>query len=175
MISLNLLSPQQKEALRMRVYCALVSRLAAAGIMLAILLTAALVAVKIGLTRQLQTAQGRQLLSNEYGTANQDTLAINAATSRIGKLQDASVALSPIMHDLLGRVPDGVQLSVISIDARSRAFSVSGLAATRDQLLRFEESLRGSPYLAKLDNPLNNLFQKNDVRFTMTATLTSKP
>ena len=171
MINLNLLSPQQKEALQTQVFCALVERFTAVVVFLTILLTLTFIGVKIGLADQLKVIESGQLLSNEYTSTNADTRDINAAGRRLEQLQNASVALSPIVQDLLVRVPKGVQLSSLNLDARSQGFSVSGVADTRDKLLEFEESLRGSPYLANVENPLNNLFQKTNANFTMTAAL----
>jgi Tfp pilus assembly protein PilN len=171
MISLNLLSPQQKEALKTLVFCVLVERFTAGVVVLAGVLTIALISVKIGLADQLHVIEARQLLSSEYSSTNQDTRNINAIAARVDKIQGASIALSPVIQDLLSRVPDGVQVSVLSLEAESLGFSVSGVAATRDELLAFETALRGSPYLTKVDNPLNNLFEKTDAHFTMTAAL----
>lgn len=171
MINLNLLSPQQKEALQTRVFGALLERFTGAVVILTFLLTFTFIGIKIGLANQLKVIESSQLLSSEYASTNADTSDINNAGRRLDQLLNASVALSPIVQDFLGRVPDGVQISDLSLDAQSKGFSVSGLADTRDNLLKFEESLRGSPYLTKVENPLNNLFQKTDANFTMTATL----
>jgi Tfp pilus assembly protein PilN len=149
----------------------LVERFMGTLVLLTVFLTLTLVGVKIGLADQLKVIESGQPLSNEYATANADTRDINNMGRRLDQLQGASVAFSPGIHDLLARVPEGVQISGMSFDARGHAFSVSGLADTRDNLLKFEESLRGSPYLTNVENPLNNLFQKTDANFTMTAAL----
>ena len=90
----------------------------------------------------------------------------------IGSLQKAagnpSGALS--LFDLFTSSPSGVVVSSFSIDKKA-VVSLAGNAATRKDLLIFEQYLRDSARFQDITSPLTNIIQEKNIIFTFKATL----
>ncbi|WKZ29564.1 MAG: PilN domain-containing protein [Patescibacteria group bacterium] len=165
MITLNLLPPPLKAALRRRaIYAALEQVMIAA---FGLLLTACvlLLLVRIRLLRVLNDVQGRQILSAEYLSVNKDIRALNAQIGRIELLQKMQISPTALLLDIGQRTPEGVRLSSIDFDVSSESLRLSGRAQRREDLLAYESAIKASPFVKSLDSPISNLFQKSDINF----------
>lgn len=175
MISLNLLSPTQKAALEARIVYALLERMMIVIVSSTLVVTIVLLVVKTELTKRLSDAEARRTLSSEYVSVNKETSQLNQSAARIGKISSFAKPVTPLIFDIVKRVPTGIHLSSVSYDVKSASMSINGNADTRARLLEFSEALRGSPYVQKVDSPISNLFQKTDVSFNLQAIIAPKP
>lgn len=165
MIGLNLLSPNQKEALRARVIYAMIERLMIAFVSSLLIASIALLLIKIELTQNLSHVQTRQILSSEYVTVNNDIRQLNQQIGRIETLQRLAVSPSELLRDMALRTPPGVRVSGLDFDVKTQSMRLNGTAGDRDDLLAYEEAMRASPYVKSLQSPISNLFQKTDINF----------
>lgn len=165
MISLNLLSPNQKEALRARVVYAMLERLMIAFVSTTLLASILLLLVKIELTKALGDVQTRQILSSEYITVNNDIRQLNQQITRVEAFQKLAISPSELLRDLATRTPEGVRVTGLDFDVKTESMRINGTAAGRDDLLKYEEAVRASPFVATLQSPISNLFQKTDISF----------
>jgi len=166
MISLNLLSPEQKKGLRARMIYALIERLCIILVVATLLSTIAVLQIRIQLIKDLHTVQDRQLLTANYVRANKDISQLNEQIARIEKLQKLAISPSALLLDLTERTPPGVTIAGLDFDATSGSMRMSGTAAMREDLLAFEANLKESPFVKKLDSPISNLFEKADISYT---------
>src|SRR5512147_203981 len=111
MIALNLLSPEQKEALRSRVVYAMIERLMIALVSSLLTASIALLLIKIELTQNLSQVQTRQILSSEYVTVNNDIRQLNQQIGRVESLQKLAVSPSSVLRDVAERTPPGVKIT----------------------------------------------------------------
>lgn len=165
MIGLNLLSPNQKEALRARVIYAMIERLMIAFVSSMLIASIALLLIKIELTKGLGEVQTRQILSAEYVTVNNDIRQLNQQIVRVEALQHMSVSPSELLRDLAARTPKGVRVTGMDFDVKSQSMRLNGTANGRDDLLAYEGAMRSSPFVKSLQSPISNLFQKTDINF----------
>lgn len=165
MIGLNLLSTNQKEALRARVIYAMIERLMIAFVTSTLVASIALLLIKIELTKNLSHVQTRQILSAEYVTVNNDIRQLNQQIGRIEALQRLAVSPSELLRDVAARTPDGVRVTGMDFDVKTGSMRLNGTANGRDDLLAYEESVRSSPFVKSLQSPISNLFQKADINF----------
>ena len=165
MIALNLLSPDQKEALRARVIYAMIERLMIAFVTSTLLASILLLLVKIELTSALAGVQTRQILSSEYVTVNNDIRQLNQQIGRVEALQKMAVSPSELLRDVASRTPEGVQVTGLDFDVKTKSMRLNGTAAAREDLLAYEEAMRASPFVDDLKSPISNLFQKTDINF----------
>ena len=165
MITLNLLSPDQKKALRARVTYAMIERLMIATIGTLLVACILLLLIKIQLTQNLGEVQARQILSAEYVTANNAIRQLNTLINRVDTLQKLAVSPSSLLLDIARRTPSGVTVTSLDFDVKSESMRLNGIAATRDDLLAYETAVRESPFVKKLDSPISNLFQKTNIAF----------
>lgn len=167
MITLNLLSPHHKSALRARIIYAMIERLMIIFVVATLTVTISLLVIKGALTRNLSSALSRQILSTEYASTNSETKRLNLAIGRIELLQQAVMPISALNEDIIGRTIAGVALSRIDYDVKSSTLRLDGDSDTRDHLLAYEEALRASPYVKSVESPISNLFQKADIHFSI--------
>lgn len=165
MITLNLLSPTQKEALRARVIFAMTERLMIVLISVMLLGCIFLLLLKIELTKTLAEVQARQVLTSDYARANNDIRSLNRQVVRVEALQKLALSPSSLFRDLAIRTPQGVAITSLDLDMKSGSMRLNGIAARRDGLLAFEAALKQSPYVKSLESPISNLFQKNAINF----------
>jgi len=165
MIALNLLSPNQKAALRARVVYAMIERLMIAFVSSILIASIMLLLIKIELTKNLSQVQTRQILSAEYVTVNNDIRQLNQQIARVETLQKMAVSPSELLRDVAARTPPGVRVTGLDFDVKTKSMRLNGTAAGRDDLLAYEESVRTSPFVKSLQSPISNLFQKTDINF----------
>lgn len=165
MITLNLLSPSQKEALRLRVLFAMIERLM-------IVLVGALLAggvlllfLKTELGKNLEEVQKREVLTADYAKANSDIRLLNQQLARVDALQKLALSPSSLLRDLAARTPAGVSITSLDFDIKTGSMRLNGVAARREDLLSFEAAMKKSPFVKSLQSPISNLFQKTDITF----------
>ena len=165
MIGLNLLSPAQKQALRARVIYAMIERLMIAFVTSLLVASILLLLIKIELTQNLGGVQTRQILSSEYVTVNNDIRQLNQQINRVESLQKLAISPSSLLRDVAERTPPGVRVTGMDFDVKSQSMRLNGTAVGREDLLKYEEAMRTSPFVKSLQSPISNLFQKTDINF----------
>jgi len=165
MITLNLLSPAQKEALRSRVVFAMLERLMISMVGVMLVASILLLLIKIELIKNLAEVQTRQVLTADYAKANNDIRLLNQQITRIDALQKMAISPSSLLRDLAARAPAGITVSSLDFDVKSGSMRLNGAAARREDLLAFETAMKQSPFVKSLESPISNLFQKTDISF----------
>lgn len=165
MIALNLLSPEQKAALRARVIYAMIERLMIAFVSSMLIASIMLLLVKIELTKNLDQVETRQILSAEYVTVNSNIRQLNQQIGRIETLQKMAISPSALLRDIATRTPPGVRVTGMDFDIKSQSMRLNGVAKERGALLQYEAAVRESPFVKTLQSPISNLFQKADINF----------
>ena len=171
MIRLNLLSPAQKDALRLRVLYALIERLIVTLVFFAFLSGILLILTKIQLSKNLTEIESRQILTAEYVSVNDNVKALEQQIARIESLQRMATSPSSLIRDIAERTPAGIAIASLRFDIPSASLEMTGVAARRDDLLSYETTLKESPFIKQLDSPISNLLRKTDVDFQFTIHL----
>lgn len=174
MIALNLLSPEQKSALRSRIVYSMIERLMTAAVVAVAVSAVLLQVVRMGLERALAQVQARQLLSSQYVSVNDDVRKLNSSLGRIETLQKMAVSPSSLLQEVARLTPEGVAVTGLDVDVRAGTLRLLGIAARREDLLAYEAALRSSPFVTALDSPISNLFLKADISFELRITLNAE-
>jgi len=149
MISLNLLSPAQKEALEARIVYALLERLMILIVASMLVATIVLLGVKIELTQAPLGHRGaaeRSLPSTSRST--RDGLAQSGGRAH-RQDQTYAVPVTPMFFDLFKRVPSGLQLNSLSFDAKERRDEHQRPRRHPRPPAGLHRSAQGSPYVKK--------------------------
>jgi hypothetical protein len=171
MISLNLLSPKQKETLKVRVLTALIERSLISLFAVALSLAVILLLIRIELTQELTRIQSQETLSSQYAAVNNKIRTINGAVARLDRVQQGFVPISRLYADIIGRMPIGVTLDGIKVDMGTKIADIQGNAALREDLIAFEAALKDSPFVAGVESPIANLFSRKELSFRLTLTI----
>lgn len=97
---------------------------------------------------------------------------VNATLTQIDALQQLYTLWTPILIPLSAALPPGVILDGLTLDATTAAYHLSGRASTRAELLALKNNLQTLPFIAAVTIPLSQLTEKENVTFSITASLT---
>ncbi len=171
-INLNLLPPEKKKILT-HIYLVLYSRflieiLLFYSLIVAISLIFANQYLRANLSiNQIKTAAA----DGVYARMNKEIKNVNQQLKNIDAVQSSFVAWSPLMADLLKTVPPAISLSGLDFNKDRDEMMIQGTAKTRDELLTFKERLMALNWIKKLEIPVSSLTTKENVNFTINATL----
>ena len=97
-------------------------------------------------------------------------LGINEAVSTIGKIENNHLYFSQLFRILDVVQPKEVFLRQMT--SKDRKIMLSGIAGTREDLLLFEQQLKSSACVEKVDVPLSNLFSQKNLEFQIEFSIT---
>ncbi len=124
--------------------------------------------------RELQHSLSIQQETTKRINTNQISATVSSIKTTITSLRQASDnpnnALS--MFDLLVTQQSGITISGFTIDQKATV-TITGRAATRNDLLAFEQHLRDSSRFQDLASPLANIIQETNITFNFQGTLKS--
>ena len=122
--------------------------------------------------RELGRALSIQQQAAQRINANQISQVAAQIQTMIGLLRQTadrpSGALS--VFDLFTAPQSGIVITAFSVD-KNAIVSLAGNAATRNNLLIFEQYLRDSSRFQDITSPLTNIIQEKNIMFTFKATL----
>lgn len=111
-------------------------------------------------------------INNEHAEEIRDIMRINQLISNTQTIQKDYTLWSPIVHDMLKATTyEGVTLSTLTFDKTHKTLTVIGSAQTRELFLAFEKQLSETPALSNIATPISSLTQKENIPFSITATL----
>lgn len=170
MITINLLSPNQKKELKIkRVYVAIKE------LIILVLLFTLIIAIMLLISKYVLDNRLAKLIErNAYTIAsNRDVVnkisALNAKIKTIDKIQRDFKIWSEFFALLTNLTPANVSYDLIRIKSDEATIELRGLAKTRDDLTKLKDNLTGSSVLTDINLPLKNLLAKENNEFTITA------
>ncbi|MBI4120349.1 MAG: PilN domain-containing protein [Parcubacteria group bacterium] len=171
---INLLPPTRK----LVVYKDLLFRQIRLLIWLAVIIIAALAIFNLNSliflkiqAREVDRALSLENLNSETREAQelkQEVKGLNALLTRYSTLKSGQTGAVAALLELNKLVPSGVSLQVLSFDNASRRIIVSGVAASRGDIMVFESRLKESVLFEKLNSPLSNFLESANANFSFT-------
>lgn len=146
--------------------------------LLELFLVGILVAVYFILSSQLKAVESTQAAGSRgpgmeeilLGRYEDKFRGINEAIDTVGRIEAGHLYFSQVFRLLDRAEPEGVTLDKIT--TTDRMVTLAGMAETREALLLFEERLKASDCIEKVETPLSNLFSEKDVEFQIDFTVT---
>lgn len=172
MISLNLLSPDQKKDLKTkRIYMA-IKELVMLALLFAALIGMLLVLAKYFLEEQLVNLIEKNAadIRNSQEINNQ-ILAINKKLSTAKDIQDDFKKWSYLIKQVTELTPAGIYYNNYEIYHREKQLVLTGVAPNRQTLLSLQQALEASPLFASVQLPLSDLIEKENNNFTVKAAI----
>lgn len=163
-ITLNLLPPSRKSALRTDFVFAYVQTALIAMCLIAFFAAGTLAGVRMLVGNVLDDLTARSSSSSQEHTAlTTEVRAINGYLARIDGL-DADVPWSTVIRSITELAPAGVRLNSIHA-AADGSIDVAGIAATREDMLAMRERIESSALFEQVSSPLSNILQQKEVSF----------
>ncbi len=109
--------------------------------------------------------------SRQHGEHNHEIKRINALVKNTDKIQSGYTEWTATLLAVSQTVPPPVTLSGMTLDAKRRLYTFTGMAPTRDDLFAFKTNLEALPAVERVDIPLSQLTVKEQIPFSFTVTL----
>lgn len=172
MLSLNLLSMEQKKEIRWRRINSLLKQVTFILLVLSIILSILLIGAKRILKNNFE--QVVQKDNNIFGF-NLEINKINESATFLDQIQKDYINWSEVLVELSLKTPNSIQLTAAQIDKEENNITINGWAAQRDDFLKFKDNLNQSSLFKNIDFPIQNIAEKEDVSFTIKAELNMEP
>ena|GEM_PF-3612254 len=168
---MNLLTPALHRRARTAVALAALRSIGAVllcyGIAAAIVLIIGRAVVEWNFARVVERST---LVLRTANVASREAQATNEMLLTVETLQQTFTPWSVVLAAITERAPAGITLTAATITAEG-ALHMEGRAATRDDLLTFQERLRTVPYLTEVTVPFSNLLLRERIVFSMDASV----
>jgi Tfp pilus assembly protein PilN len=110
--------------------------------------------------------------TNRQLPITQETKLINSWLAVVKKNTSLDYPWPDVLYDINQAGLPGIHFQALSLSLATRQFSLSGHANTRTSLLEFEQNLTKLSTLSDVNAPIANLLKRENLDFTITATLT---
>lgn len=116
-------------------------------------------------------AESAIAINREYYSYNQDTKKINDLIKNINLANQNFAPVTPKLKELINSLPNDVKINYIQLDRHAQTLTITGIAATRSALIRYQDILNKISWITQVETPVSQLFQKGDINFEFKAKL----
>jgi len=116
-------------------------------------------------------AESAAAINREYYAHNQDAKKINDLIKNINLASQNFAPISPKLKELINSLPNDVKLNYIQLDRQAQTLTITGMATTRAALLGYQDILNKISWITRMETPISQLFQKNNINFEFKAQL----
>ena len=164
-VSLNLLPPNKKAALRTGFVFAYIQTMLFILFLVIAFASGTLLAVRLMFKSTYDDLAKRSGDgAAETNTIATDIKAINDYLKRIDAFNERTTHWSQVFGTLTQLVPEGVRLVDVRVDKQGKLM-LSGIARERQDVLTLQSRLEQSTMFKDVRAPLSNILQQKDVRF----------
>ncbi len=164
MITLNLISPEQKSFLKIKQLSLFLRNLTAAILTFIIIISIVLVLTN----NSLDLAYNLYKNTPDIFTASsKNATEINKKLKSISTVQNQHTVWSKILISLLNLIPNNIELKNFKIDKTTQVVVIEGTAKTRNDYLNLITALQNSKNIKDLKSPLENLLSKENINFSL--------
>jgi Tfp pilus assembly protein PilN len=168
MITLNLIPPIKKHELRLAQLYLVIKNLIIFTLFITVIVGIVLLASKMILQNHFNKMVAESTLTTKYANIfNKDIKEFNRQLNTVETIQKDHVAWTNFFIKFSPLVPDDIGIYNLSLDKDK--IVLTGLAKTRDQLLKFKENLENSSLFSEVITPLEDLLKKENVDFHIKA------
>ncbi|HBT92253.1 MAG TPA: hypothetical protein DEA87_02135 [Candidatus Veblenbacteria bacterium] len=169
-ITLNLLSPTQKEYLRYERAYLQIRTVMWLMLTFTVIISGLLLVARLMLQDNYATVLTTTTLVNDKNKSiDRDIGSLNKSLKEVESIQADFIKWSKIIIDINKAIPDNVELSYLNLEQKTRLFNLNGKALNRDDFLALKANLEALSYFEELSSPLTNLLLREDVNFEFTG------
>lgn len=172
MISLNLNSPYQKKEIKFdRFYHLLKNSFGLIGVILIISSIILLIARNTLENNFNSIVAETSLVQQQIRGSNQKISDVNRQLKSFYSTQKDFIPWSNVMVYLTKLVPSNIKINLFTINpadvknSEQWTISIKGTAKTRDDFLAFQDKLKKSTLFDKVETPIDNITQKENIDF----------
>ena len=174
MLTLNLVSAEQKKEIKLRHLYGFIKKISLTLIVIAIVIAIILLVAKIVLQLKFNNiVEQTTLVTKNNQGYNSKVREINGKLGFIAKIQDEYIPWSNLIKKLAAITPADINFSYLKLDAQDKTISLKGKAKFRDSLLDFKDEMAANPVFQDIGFPIKNILEKANIDFEINAKLDS--
>ncbi|MFZ5559199.1 MAG: PilN domain-containing protein [Patescibacteria group bacterium] len=177
MIRTNLLPPEQKERLKLRIsYQNIIS----SGFILFLLILLLVIILAGFLTflyfnywdieNKIAIEQSKVIQTETIKGMEKKIKDLNKELVELKRIQDKRSNIYQILDNISRNLLIGVKVYTLEMDGDSKLVSVTGFSSTRENLLAIKKALEDNPNYKNIDFPLSNLANPQNINFRFSFT-----
>jgi len=172
MIALNLIPPKQKQEIKLRQFYIIIKNLTYVFLLFTIFIAVILMSAKAILQNNFNRIVADSTLVTRYGPIfNNEIDEFNKQLTVVSDIQANYISWSGFINELILHMPENTFIYSLGIDKINQQLTISGLSRTRDDLLKFKESLENFDLISGVDIPLESLLNKENINFEIKTTI----
>ena len=173
MLTINLLPEELKKELKFLKLYNVVNKMITLIILLTFFLTAFVVYGKFLLKTQTDVFSGSLSMIENKDTEVSRIDEIEKEIAQVKSIQGSEVKWAKTIEALITTMNSDIVISSMKIDKDLNQVSISGTAKTREALLALKKTLESNENYPKLDFPIRNLSERQNINFDIKMNLKS--
>ncbi|MDD4900700.1 MAG: hypothetical protein PHS62_01140 [Patescibacteria group bacterium] len=172
MLTLNLVSTEQKKETKLRHIYGLIKTANLTLMIMVIVAAVILLAAKIVLQAKFNdVVEQTTLVTKTNQGYNNKVREINSQLNFVEKIQNDFIAWSDLLKNLTETVPGDVKFYYVKMNSQDQTVKIKGRAGLRSGLLSFKDKMEAAPYFKNIEFPIKNILEKENVDFEISAQL----
>lgn len=164
MITLNLISPEQKKILKIKQFFLLLRNLISLILFFTLIISIILILTHHYLSVDAAFNQNPYI---NLTYTEKDIQEINNQLKYFVDIQTSHIFWPEIIIPLVDLIPDNVEIKNLEIDGPRQLVKLQGIAKTRNDYLALINALETEPKIKDLKSPLENLLSKENINFNL--------
>lgn len=171
-IRLNLLSPQKKNHLKRMALFIFFKNILETSLIIVLISAVALVGGRWFLQNYFNDLTEKMVaVSNQKSDVNQRIKHANTVLRDISLMQREYTPWTPTIQQVAEATPEQVMMQSIVLEQETHTLTFAGTAKTRTDLLEFQKNLQALPFIGKVELPLSQLTEKEQIPFIIKASI----
>jgi len=170
MITLNLISPEQKKELGLRRFYILIKNLTIIFLLFTTILAIIMLIAKMIIQNNFNKVVNDYSLTTRYSRiVNYEMENFDKQLNFIVNVQNDYIPWTNFIASFINSVPPEINLYSVDLGKTDSQMKINGFAQNRDDLLKFKGNLENLPLLSEINVPMGNLLKKESIEFEIEA------
>ncbi len=168
MITLNLLSAEYKEKIKLRKIYRQINNFLSLILIFLILASIILLVAKIVLQNNFnELVSINNLVKQNKPAVSEEAKKLNIEIKAANQIQKRFIPWPKIISNFTNAVPDNLEIRSLKIEPAG--WLITGEVKNRETLLKFEDDLNKLGYFKTIKSPITNLLKKENIDFELEA------
>lgn len=164
MITLNLISPEQKNLLKIKQLYIFLRNLSGAFLAFVTIIATILILCNYTLSLKYDLNQNDK---SGLTIEEKNVQELNKKIKNVNTVQNQYTVWSTIIVSILNLIPPNIELKNFEIDKTAQVVKIDGTAKTRNDYLNLITALENSKKFNNIKSPLENLLSKENINFSL--------
>lgn len=172
MLTLNLVSEEQKKEIKLRHIYGFIKKINLVLIIITITIAIILLVAKIILQLKFnEIVEQTTLVTKNNQGYNSKVREINNKLNFVAKTQNDFIPWSNLIKSVADLTPADINLYYLKLNSDEQMIKIKGKAKLRQSLLDFKTKLEATSNFKNIDFPLKNILEKENIDFEINAKL----